>query len=85
MATPGRLEDFLDRKLQFRNVKILVLDEADRMLDVGFLPAIRRIVAILPKQRQTMCFSATLEASVVRHLVARLHEQPGARWQFGST
>ncbi len=65
IATPGRLQDFLDRKLaDVRQIKILVLDEADRMLDMGFLPAIRRIVARLPQQRQTLCFSATMEQSV---------------------
>src|ERR1019366_7473622 len=69
VATPGRLEDYLSRKLfNFRALNGLVLDEADRMLDMGFLPAIRRIAAILPKERQTLCFSATLEASVA-HLV----------------
>src|SRR5579863_6791583 len=62
VATPGRLEDFLDRKLvNLRGVR-------QRMLDMGFLPAIRRIVSLVPKDRQTLCFSATLEASVA-HLV----------------
>jgi ATP-dependent RNA helicase RhlE len=65
VATPGRLEDYLRRKLvDLRQVRIAILDEADRMLDMGFLPAIRRIFAILPQQRQTLCFSATLEQSV---------------------
>src|SRR5438309_1880903 len=65
IATPGRLQDLTDRKFaDLRHIKILVLDEADRMLDMGFLPAIRRILALLPKNRQTLCFSATLEASV---------------------
>jgi len=67
VATPGRLEDFLDRKLvDFRGTSILVLDEADRMLDMGFLPSIRRIVSVLPTQRQTLCFSATLPDSVAQ-------------------
>ena len=84
VATPGRLEDFLDRRLvNFRDLRVLVLDEADRMLDMGFLPAIRRIAAALPKDRQTMCFSATLEASVV-HLVNDYMRNP-VRVAFGST
>ncbi len=83
VATPGRLEDFLDRKLfQFKELRMLILDEADRMLDMGFLPAIKRIVAILPKDRQTLCFSATLEASVA-HLVKDYMKNP-VRLAFGS-
>ncbi len=65
IATPGRLQDFITRRLaDLSQIKILVLDEADRMLDMGFLPAIRRILAILPARRQTLCFSATMEQSV---------------------
>jgi ATP-dependent RNA helicase RhlE len=84
VATPGRLEDFLDRRLvQFGALQTLVLDEADRMLDMGFLPSIRRIAAILPKDRQTMCFSATMEGSVA-HLVKDYLRNP-VRLAFGST
>jgi ATP-dependent RNA helicase RhlE len=84
VATPGRLEDFLQRKVvNFGSLRILVLDECDRMLDVGFLPAIRRIAAILPKTRQTMCFSATLEGEIVR-LVADYMKKP-VRVSMGST
>src|ERR1700746_3605167 len=65
IATPGRLQDLMTRRFANLNqIKILVLDEADRMLDMGFLPAIRRIISALPAQRQTLCFSATLEQSV---------------------
>jgi len=67
IATPGRLQDFITRRLvDLKAVEMLVLDEADRMLDMGFLPAIRRIVAVLPQSRQTLCFSATLEVSVAQ-------------------
>jgi ATP-dependent RNA helicase RhlE len=84
VATPGRLEDFLSRKLiKFSALRVLILDEADRMLDMGFLPSIRRIAGVLPKDRQTMCFSATLEASVA-HLVHDYMKSP-VRLSFGST
>ena len=84
VATPGRLEDFLDRGLiHFSNLKMLVLDEADRMLDMGFRPAIRRIVATLPKERQTLCFSATMEGDTAR-LVMDYTKNP-VRLTFGST
>jgi len=67
VATPGRLEDLFDRgNFQFNNLQILVLDEADRMLDMGFLPAIRRIVSSLPRSRQTLCFSATMDGPITR-------------------
>ncbi|HEX4230151.1 MAG TPA: DEAD/DEAH box helicase [Bryobacteraceae bacterium] len=69
IATPGRLTDFLDRKLvNLGSVRIFVLDEADRMLDMGFLPAIQGIMAKVPSNRQTLCFSATIEKSVA-HLI----------------
>ncbi len=83
VATPGRLEDFLDRRLiTFQTLQVLILDEADRMLDMGFLPALRRIARVLPTDRQTMCFSATLEASVA-HLVRDYTRSP-VRLAFGS-
>jgi ATP-dependent RNA helicase RhlE len=67
VATPGRLEDLANQRLIFLDqVEILVLDEADRMLDMGFQPQIAAIVRRLPKQRQTMFFSATLDGDVGR-------------------
>jgi len=84
IATPGRLEDFLRRKLvKLGHIQILVLDEADRMLDMGFLPAIRRIADTLPKTRQTLCFSATLDPAVA-HIVSDFVQNP-LRIAFGST
>jgi ATP-dependent RNA helicase RhlE len=84
VATPGRLEDLAQRKLiSLDGVKVLVLDEVDRMLDMGFIPAVRRIVATLPKSRQTLCFSATLEPSV-QHLILDYVRDP-VRLAFGST
>ncbi len=67
IATPGRLLDLLDRRAaRLERVAMLVLDEADRMLDMGFAPQLRRILAVLPKQRQTLLFSATWTAEVDR-------------------
>ncbi len=67
IATPGRLCDFLDRKLvTLAAARIVVLDEADRMLDMGFLPAVESILRKTQSDRQTLFFSATMEASVAR-------------------
>src|SRR5262245_6828277 len=66
VATPGRLIDHMQRRtIDLSAIEILTLDEADRMLDLGFLPALRRVVAILPRSRQTLLFSATLSEAVV--------------------
>jgi ATP-dependent RNA helicase RhlE len=83
VATPGRLEDFMKRKLvDLREIQIMVLDEADRMLDMGFIPAIRRIIAATPATRQTLCFSATMPPAIAA-LVSEYMRQP-VRVELGS-
>lgn len=76
VATPGRLQDHLDRgSVDLSHVQVMVLDEADRMLDMGFLPAIERILRSVPEQRQTLLFSATF-AGPIRQLAGRFLKTP---------
>ncbi len=76
VACPGRLLDLLnDKALTLKTVKTLVLDEADRMLDMGFMPDIRRIIRHLPENRQSLVFSATMPTQI-EHLVQAILHQP---------
>ena len=75
VATPGRLIDLLDKKhTSLENIQVLVLDEADRMLDMGFWPSVRRIMEQLPRAHQTLLFSATLPASITSTIDALLKD-----------
>ncbi len=83
VATPGRLEDYLKRRvIKLDQVQVLVLDEVDRMLDMGFQPAIKRIVTTLSSQRQTLCYSATLDANIKE--VVRDYLKNPVRIELGS-
>jgi len=78
IATPGRLNDHIDhRTVHLEKVGLLVIDEADRMLDMGFAPQVERILQVLPKKRQTLIFSATMLADIVkiaaRHMKTPVH------------
>jgi ATP-dependent RNA helicase RhlE len=78
VATPGRLVDLLDRRaVSLGEIDVLVLDEADRMLDMGFRPVVDRLVALTPEDRQTMLFSATLAGEVDR--IARVYTHQARR------
>ncbi len=76
IGTPGRLKDLIDRReIQLKNMSTLVLDEADRMLDMGFLPDIKRIVQAMPRERQTLFFSATMTPDI-KALTAQFLKDP---------
>src|SRR3989440_1894109 len=80
VATPGRLQDLAERRLvDLAHIRTLVLDEADRMLDMGFQPQVDRIVRRLPRNRQTMFFSATLDGAVGQ--LAREYTNSPARFE----
>lgn len=78
VATPGRLLDHVQqRSIDLSRIEILVLDEADRMLDMGFIHDIRRVLKVIPKQRQTLLFSATF-SNEIKKLAAEFLQQPAA-------
>ena len=84
VATPGRLEDLLERRVfSLSRIRFLVVDEGDRMLDMGFRPAVDRIVAACPGKRQTMFFSATLEGEAGR--IAREYTRDAVRHEHSPT
>ena len=75
VATPGRLLDLYERgALKLDDIQVLVLDEADRMLDMGFWPDVKRIIDALPTERQTLLFSATIDESVMKTIGAEVHD-----------
>jgi len=76
VATPGRLMDHMQRgTIDLRHIEVLVLDEADRMLDMGFINDVKKIVRVLPRKRQTMLFSATISREV-KSLAAEMQKSP---------
>lgn len=75
VATPGRLLDLIEHhQVSLRNIKVFILDEADRMLDMGFWPSVRRIINTLPSEHQTLLFSATLPPSITSTIDNMLHD-----------
>lgn len=86
IGTPGRLKDLLNRRaLDLRAVNTLVLDEADRMLDMGFINDIRTILAELPTERQSLCFSATITPAIAELINTMLHEPVTVSVRTGET